>query len=168
VRRVVPGETVGKVNCWQSPRRRSSMVLGSGCPLHPHDAQSGVQDQPRLPSGGCAKIRHGVRAYRHVASNLHSHVVAVAEQNFFHILDCVGCRTSVLPNRYSLFETTLQSHFAQSARAVALTVSSHQVQVSLSSFTPTLCSVPLPALMVHCPDTTRSEPSLQCASQVVL
>jgi hypothetical protein len=119
-----------------------------------------VQDQAVLPSGECAKIRHGFRAYRHVASNLHSHVVAVTEQDFFHILDCVG-RVPHLsspkrverPFGYSLFEATLQSRFAQSARAVALTVSPHtQVQVSLSSFRPTLCSVLLPALMVHCPN----------------
>jgi hypothetical protein len=65
-------------------------------------------------------------------------------------------------------EATLKSHFAQSARADALTVSPHtQVQVSLSSFTPTFCNVPLPELMVHCPDTTCSELSLQCASQMV-
>jgi hypothetical protein len=63
---------------------------------------------------------------------------------------------------------TSKNYFEQSARAVALTVCPHtQVQLSLSSFTPTFCNVPLPELMVHCPDTTCSERSLQCASQMV-
>jgi hypothetical protein len=62
----------------------------------------------------------------------------------------------------------LKSHFVQRARADALTVCPHsQVQVSLSSFTPTFCNVPLPEVMVHCPETTCSELSLQCASQMV-
>jgi hypothetical protein len=60
------------------------------------------------------------------------------------------------------------SHFAQSARAVALTVCPHtQVQVSLSSFTPTFCNVPGPEVIVHLPDTTCSELSVQCASQIM-
>jgi hypothetical protein len=42
-------------------------------------------------------------------------------------------------------EQAIKSHFAQSARAVALTVCPHtQVQLSLSWFTPTFCNVPLP------------------------
>jgi hypothetical protein len=66
-------------------------------------------------------------------------------------------------------EQAIKSHFAQSARAVALTVCPHtQVQLSLSSFTPTFCNVPVPEVMVHCPDTTCSELSLQCASQMAL
>jgi hypothetical protein len=65
-------------------------------------------------------------------------------------------------------EQVIKRHFEQSARAVALTVCPHtQVQLSLSSFTPTFCNVPLPEIMVHCPDTTCSELSLQCASQMV-
>jgi hypothetical protein len=60
------------------------------------------------------------------------------------------------------------SHFAQSARAVALTVCPHtQVQVSLSSFTPTFCNVPGPEVIVHLPDTTCSELSVQRASQIM-
>jgi hypothetical protein len=70
------------------------------------------------------------------------------------------------PNRH--LEQAIKSHFEQSARAVALTVCPHtQVQLSLSSFTPMFCNVPLPEVMVHCPDTTCSELSLQCASQMV-
>jgi len=65
-------------------------------------------------------------------------------------------------------EQDIKSHFEQSARAVALTVCPHtQVQLSLSSFTPTFCNVPLPEVTVHCPDTTCSDLSLQCASQMV-
>src|SRR5215469_1967071 len=76
-------------------KRRSGM-LGSGGPLDPHDAQSGVKvyvdvyDQTFWPSGECAKVRHGFRSYGDTAFNLDSHVVAVAEKKFFHVLDCVG------------------------------------------------------------------------------
>src|SRR6516164_1043439 len=71
-------------------------MLGSGGPLDPHDAQSGVKvyvdvyDQTFRPSGECAKVRHGFRSYGDTAFNLDSHVVAVAEKKFFHVLDCVG------------------------------------------------------------------------------
>src|SRR6516165_2466669 len=73
-----------------------SGMLGSGGPLDPHDAQSGVKvyvdvyDQTFRPSGECAKVRHGFRSYGDTAFNLDSHVVAVAEKKFFHVLDCVG------------------------------------------------------------------------------
>ena len=53
----------------------------------------------------------------------------------------------------SLISGAAAGHFEQSARAVALTVCPHtQVQLSLSSFTPTFCNVPLPEVIVHCPD----------------
>jgi hypothetical protein len=68
----------------------------------------------------------------------------------------------------SAFEAILKSYFEQRARAVAMTVCPHtQVHLSLSSFTPTSCNVPLPELMVHFPDTTCSELSLHRASQMV-
>ena len=49
-----------------------------------------VQDQALRPSGECAKVCDGFCRYGDVAFNLDSHVVAVAEKKFFHILDCVG------------------------------------------------------------------------------
>jgi hypothetical protein len=62
----------------------------------------------------------------------------------------------------------IKNHFAQGARAVAWTVCPQtRVHLSLSSFTPTFCNVPTPSVIVHFPDTTCSELSLQCASQIV-
>ena len=69
---------------------------------------------------------------------------------------------------HMIFALRSKSHFAQSARAVALTVSPHmQVHVSLASFTPMFCKLPGPEIMVHFPDTTCSALSVQCASQIV-
>src|SRR5215471_16287838 len=76
--------------------RSGHRFLLSGCPFHPHDAQSGVkvyvdiEDQAVRPSGECAKVRHGFCGYGDVAFDLNSHVVAVAKKKLFHILDCVG------------------------------------------------------------------------------
>src|SRR6516164_7536920 len=78
-------------------------MLGSGGPLDPHDAQSGVKvyvdvyDQTFRPRGECAKIRHCFCRYGDAVFNLDSHVVAIAEKNFFHILDCVGWVPHVSP-----------------------------------------------------------------------
>src|SRR6516164_5627610 len=78
-------------------------MLGSGGPLDPHDAQSGVKvyvdvyDQAVRPRGECAKIRHCFCRYGDAVFNLDSHVVAIAEKNFFHILDCVDWVPHVSP-----------------------------------------------------------------------
>jgi hypothetical protein len=77
-------------------KRRSSMV-GSGRPFHPHHTKSGikvyvdVQDQALRPSGECAKVCDGFCRYGDVAFNLDSHIVAVAEKESPHLLDCIGC-----------------------------------------------------------------------------
>jgi hypothetical protein len=46
--------------------------------------------KPSGQVGECAKVRHGFCRYGYTAFNLDSHVVAVAEKKFFHVLDCVG------------------------------------------------------------------------------
>jgi hypothetical protein len=45
------------------------------------------------PSGqvDSAQVRHGFCRYRDTRFNLDSHVVAVAEKEFLHLLDCIGC-----------------------------------------------------------------------------
>jgi hypothetical protein len=43
------------------------------------------------PSGQLgAQVRHVFCCYRDIGSNLDSHVVAIAEKKFVHLLDCVG------------------------------------------------------------------------------
>jgi hypothetical protein len=71
--------------------------LGSGRSLDPYHAQSGikvyvdVQDKALRPSGECAKLCDSFCRYVDVAFNLDSHVVAVAEKESPHLLDCIGC-----------------------------------------------------------------------------
>jgi hypothetical protein len=70
-------------------------LVGSGCPLHPHGAQSGIKvyvdvyDQAIRASGKRAKVGHRFSGYRDTWFNLDSHVVAIAEKKLLHILDCV-------------------------------------------------------------------------------
>ena len=77
-----------------------------------------VQDQALRPSGKCAKVCDRFCRYGDVAFNLDSHVVAVAEKKFFHILDCVGRvshvssrsrRGVLLPLRISMIELACAS-----------------------------------------------------------
>ena len=94
----------------------SAGLVESGRPLDPHNAQSGievyvyvdVQDQAVRPSGERAKLRHGLRAYWNVGSNLDPHVIAVADKQTSHIIDCVGCVSHACsPNRWLKTNITL-------------------------------------------------------------
>jgi hypothetical protein len=47
--------------------------------------------KPSGQRGQRAKMRHGFCRYCGTRFNLDSHVVAVAEKKFLHLLDCIGC-----------------------------------------------------------------------------
>jgi hypothetical protein len=71
-------------------------VLGSGRPLYPHDASTGDQGlrgclRPSRPAK--SGVREGPPRFlrlRRYHFQFDSHIVAVAGQEFLHILDCVG------------------------------------------------------------------------------
>jgi len=49
-----------------------------------------LKDQAARPSRERAKVGHGFCSYRDASFNLYSHVVAVTEKKFLHLLDGIG------------------------------------------------------------------------------